>query len=465
MKALTTFAVTWLLMASAAIAAPAVTLDPISVAPGGKVTVGANGLSPDDVTVAVLLDGKVLRRFRVSGGVLPGKAIAVPATTKVGNHTIVVRGEKTRASAEQPLAVTYDWPQPRMDAGQTNVSPDKSFDPGKLVTFTAEASVPVGPVVGNPIVFARRIIFTNPAGEVVAFEVGTWKKLWSRQVLATLTPVAFQNRIFVATSNGRLVALDPRDGRDLGAYSFPVSSRVGQPVAYGNSIYVQASDGLYAIAPVSMRKRWKNLDAPFRGGSMVVASSFGLMAASNYVDYAIDPKTGKLLGSYDGDGRIFYLGDRVYFRERIAVGTYDKSVLGSIDAKASGYLKFEEAGGPGLYGFPTIFDKSIFVQQQYVAGGVRTVEYGAGGVHVDPTASTAQATACINLILAQQTIFCVASDASSTKDTLYAYKLRGGKLAEFGFTTQASEPVLSDGRIYLVVGEDLKVMGLPPASQ
>ncbi len=126
-----------------------------------------------------------------------------------------------------------DWPLHGHDAGGTQFSPLKQINPGNVETLTRVWTYRHNETARSfevtPLVIKGVMYFTTPSARVIALEPETGREIWQydphlSRVSATrgvsYWPGDSQNppRIMLATSDGRLIALDAKTGKPCLAF-------------------------------------------------------------------------------------------------------------------------------------------------------------------------------------------------------------------------------------------------------
>jgi quinoprotein glucose dehydrogenase len=224
---------------------------------------------------------------------------------------ISIAGIITRISA-QPVAdskLNGEWPAYGHDAGGSRYSPlhqvntDNvkkltpawTFQTGELKTYEGTNAIEKAAFEATPLMIGQTLYFSTPTSRVFAVDASSGKERWmydpridlnkdyseisSRGVSAWLGNNGM--RIFVATIDGRLIALDAQTGK-------PISN-------FGNQGTVDLKEGIGRDLSVTS-------PAAIIGNRVIVGSSFGDNQRFNYPKgtvRAFDVFSGKLLWSWD----------------------------------------------------------------------------------------------------------------------------------------------------------------------
>ncbi|MBI2866937.1 MAG: PQQ-binding-like beta-propeller repeat protein [Chloroflexi bacterium] len=110
------------------------------------------------------------------------------------------------------------------------------------------------------------------------------------------TPVVYEGRIYIGTSRGALIAVDPDTGQRIPSFSFKADGALnGTPAIDNGVIYIGSFDQkLYALDAVTGAKRWE-----FHTGNWVWARPFVIdgvvyVGGMDRFVYAIDAQSGAL---------------------------------------------------------------------------------------------------------------------------------------------------------------------------
>ena len=150
--------------------------------------------------------------------------------------------------------------------------------------------------VYGTILYKDNLIVGSRLGSVLALDPKTGDVRWTyrSQELITTPPVAFEDLIFVATDEARLLALSADSGREL--YSVDLDATVVSSPAIDGLLYVGDVDGrLYGIDPSDGSIRWKaKLDGSI-WSSPAVAGGLVFVGHKAGGIVAVDGATGEIV--------------------------------------------------------------------------------------------------------------------------------------------------------------------------
>ena len=187
-------------------------------------------------------------------------------------------------------------------------------------------------------------------GIVVAYDADSGKVAWQRKTgLNESSPLVAGGLVYVGDWNGRVWALDARDGRTR--WTFRTSGRIkGSPALSGGRLYVGDYDGgLYALNARTGRLAWRSSAQPRLGGRgafySTPAAGYGRVFIGNTDGkvYAFGATSGRLLWSQSTGGYVY--SSPAVWNKLILVGSYDHSFY-ALDA-ATGDVRWRfRANGP-----------------------------------------------------------------------------------------------------------------------
>ncbi len=116
---------------------------------------------------------------------------------------------------------------------------------------------PLRDAVNGTILYRGSLIVASRPGMVLALDPVTGETRWDHptEALITTPPVAFENRVFVATDDAHLLALSADSGQEL--YSVELEETTVSPPAVQTLVYVGDVDGnVYGIDPFEGSVQW-----------------------------------------------------------------------------------------------------------------------------------------------------------------------------------------------------------------
>ena len=190
-----------------------------------------------------------------------------------------------------------DWPMCRADAQRSGYSPDSLAQELALRwTYQARTPRPAWPTSGRitfdlanqPIIVGESVILGNSADDsVTVLDIGSGQQRWCFWPGGPIrfAPVAWQDRVFVASDDGYLYALALRDGRLLWKHRGGPNDRK----CMGNG---------------RMISRW-----PARGGPVVfgdvVYYAAGIWPSNGVYLHALQARTGQVIWTNDTSGGLY----------------------------------------------------------------------------------------------------------------------------------------------------------------
>jgi outer membrane protein assembly factor BamB len=186
------------------------------------------------------------------------------------------------------------------------------------VLWTYDSNVPVLTIRGTstPVMDGNRVYAGFANGRVLAFDAQTGSIVWEVRVTISQGRSEIDrivdvdggmllsgSELFAASYQGRLVAIDTRNGRKL--WQEDVSSFSGVGIGFGN-VYVADEDGtLYAYQRTGQGLRWSQDALGYRQLSRPTpVSSYVAVADFEGIVHFVSQVDGELVGrvSVDGDG-------------------------------------------------------------------------------------------------------------------------------------------------------------------
>jgi eukaryotic-like serine/threonine-protein kinase len=148
----------------------------------------------------------------------------------------------------------------------------------------------------------------NDRGIVTAFNSHTGQVLWEADVSAPVqrTAAAWQDRLYVPTTRGRLIALDTQSGLPVWTFSLPDSSvYIASPAVDGDRVVFGASDGyVRSVDAATGALEWSvDLREAVTVAPLLLRNAVYAGALNGWL-YALDPATGAVSWQVDLEGRI-----------------------------------------------------------------------------------------------------------------------------------------------------------------
>jgi outer membrane protein assembly factor BamB len=95
------------------------------------------------------------------------------------------------------------------------------------------------PVIDDGVVFAA-----SPAGRIIATNLKSGERVWSRDIRAAQTPWVCGGSVFVVDTNSRIYALDRKAGKVKWATTLPTARTWSGPTLAGGKLWVASDKGL-----------------------------------------------------------------------------------------------------------------------------------------------------------------------------------------------------------------------------
>jgi outer membrane protein assembly factor BamB len=188
------------------------------------------------MVVAQTTDGRVLA-FNASSGkklwqydsVVPVLSLRAAAAPLVGGDVVIAsfaNGKMIALSADsgQPLW-QYEVGQPK---GRTELE--------RLVDIT-----------GQPLVLDSVVLVVGYQGKLALVDIRTGHEIWSRKASSLYAPMVGDGDIYLAATNGDVVALRGSDRKELWTQSQLAWRQVTQPIVYGDYLVVGDYEGYLHI--------------------------------------------------------------------------------------------------------------------------------------------------------------------------------------------------------------------------
>jgi outer membrane protein assembly factor BamB len=196
----------------------------------------------------------------------------------------------------------HTWGQVRRTPHNTGFTPDTAPRPHRIIWTYNTAK----PLLASPAVVENRIYLTTQEGRIIALDRQTGQPVWIFQSGGPCgsTPAVAGDAVIVATRPGLVVALNRHTGAlhwktDL---KYPV---LASPVVVLGTVYIGAADRkLYALDAATGRQRWAFATRDWVVSAVAYAGDRVVMAAQNSLIHVVGAQTGRQRFVYDtGLGR------------------------------------------------------------------------------------------------------------------------------------------------------------------
>jgi outer membrane protein assembly factor BamB len=122
-------------------------------------------------------------------------------------------------------------------------------------TASAILGDPARPVIDHGVVFA-----VSHGGKMIATSVSSGERLWTRNLASTQMPWVAGDTVYVVDLSGKLIALDRADGKVRWAIELPSSTRWSGPVLAGGNLWLVSGKGLLVGADAHNGQLTSQLD-------------------------------------------------------------------------------------------------------------------------------------------------------------------------------------------------------------
>jgi len=237
-----------------------------------------------------------------------------------------------------------------------------------------------------------RVIFKDENGvtfrKSVAFytESGSTQSVWRSFAGGSCkgTPAITDDSVYVGATDGKLYALDRKDGRVK--WTFQTGGEIiCQPLVVGDTIYFGSGDAKFYAVGTDGRRKWDfNTKGPVYS-SPVAVGNLVLFGSNDSTFYALDAATGKQVWANEEPGytievKPFVTQDTVYF------GAWDTYVY-ALDVK-TGALKWKCVGLVSSKGGPARYYSPADCGPVVAGGKVFVADRGYGLAIIDASTGT-----------------------------------------------------------------------------
>jgi outer membrane protein assembly factor BamB len=200
-------------------------------------------------------------------------------------------------------------------------------------------------------------------GKVIAFSAGVGQIRWQRTIGPSETsPLLDDDRLYVGDWNGRVWALDARNGKVL--WRFKTGGAVkGSAALSGKRLYVGSYDGnLYCLSAKTGRLFWKSRGQRRLFGSSRFYSTPTLAYGRVYIGstdgkvYSFGATTGRLIWSRKTGGYVY--ASPAVWNGLVFAGSYSKR-FSAFDG-ATGDVRWSFRANGKISGSPTVIDGVVY---------------------------------------------------------------------------------------------------------
>ena len=349
---------TWL-VASAAQAAPALTVTGSALHPQGVVTVAGTGFAASEAIDVYFDTGDTLLLVSSSTGTFSG-SLTIPTAAQPGVHYVTGIGRASGDAAQRGFTVTTPWTEFGFGAAHLGWNPyENTLNSSNVNTLDTLWSTPVYPDGTTPAVAGGHVFVTTDAG-VQAVSASTGAVLWTALSSAAFdgSPTVVGNLVYCSSVNGTLYALNATSGavvwsKSLGSVSY------ASPVVVGGVVYTTDfdNDTVFALSASNGALQWSTVLGGKIDASPSLSNGLVVVGASDGHVYALNKTTGAVVWQYATGGAV----------ESSAAISGGVAYVGSDDDKVyaikvtTGALLWSTATGGAVYATPAVAYGQVFV--------------------------------------------------------------------------------------------------------
>lgn len=192
----------------------------------------------------------------------------------------------------------------------------------------------------SPVVTDEGVLLVPSGDDIYAYDVDTLGPLWRfpsgdikhKDVVALYgTPAVAGGTVFVPTYDGKLYALDLKDGTPIWPEAFKAGGPLvgGVAVANGTAFFGSSEGDLYAVDAESGEQVWPKFttDKEVWSTPVVIGADLYVTSLDGSL-YVLDPATGQLRWSYDTDAGVAAPPVVDTATGRVFVGSFDQKLHG-----------------------------------------------------------------------------------------------------------------------------------------
>ena len=256
-----------------------------------------------------------------------------------------------------------DWPVARAGAGlsgQVGVALPKKPDVKWMVATE-------GSIVGEAVVSKDTVVFGNSAGMLMAVDLASGKKKWSREFEQSFeaAPAILDDTIFIGCEDMKLYALELATGKDKWSIETEDKITAGvnltkNPKGKGTWILLNGYDGVTrALDAESGKEIWKHeTEQPINGTPAVVDGKWVVFGGCDHCLYTLDLKTGKPTKKVEGEAPIVStVGTEGSF---VAWGDHSNMVMGADLKEGRLEWKYSDRQFPFMAA-PAVNKKNVYI--------------------------------------------------------------------------------------------------------
>ena len=256
-----------------------------------------------------------------------------------------------------------EWPVARAGAGlsgQVGVALPKKPEVRWMVAGD-------GAIIGEAVVSQDVVVFGNSSGILMAVDLETGKKKWSREFEQSFeaAPAILDNTIFIGCEDTKLYALNLADGKEKWSVETDDKITAGvnltkSPEGKGTWIVMNGYDGVSrALDAATGKEIWKHeTEQPINGTPAVVDGKWVVFGGCDHCLYTLDLKTGKPLQQVEGEAPIVStVGTDGSF---VAWGDHSNQVMGADLQEGSLKWKYSDRQFPFMAA-PAVDSKNVYI--------------------------------------------------------------------------------------------------------
>jgi outer membrane protein assembly factor BamB len=439
---------------------PAITLSPAVGPPTTTTLVSGSGFSPS-AYVDIYFDSTDLApTVTDNNGSFSKIALHVPASALPGKHWVKAV-DSTGASAQAPFLVQTVWPQFRRDPAHTAydpyeniLSPETVGDLRALWKYTTGATVWSSPAVAN-----GRLYFGSDDGRVYALDTKNGALLWKYATAAYVwsSPAVANGVVYVGSGatygpgDHNVYGLNAATGGLLWKYTTGGDVQSSPVVANGVVYVTSADNNVYALNASTGALLWKYAGVPGSWSSPAVDNGVVYVGSGDGYVYALNASSGALVWRFKmtaGTNSSPAAANGVVY---VGSGLGDDNLY-ALDA-GTGALKWKYTTGAGVDSSPAVADGVVYVGSY--DGNVYALNGGSGTLLWEH--STGYGAVFPSPAVANGVVY-VGSDSN-------AYALDAGTgtlLWKYQGDKYISSPAVADGVVYIASsGGTVYAFGLP----